>query len=45
MPVMFPSLASVRFCEVCDNATPQVWVEEFGEGCCQYCWEAYGECN
>jgi hypothetical protein len=34
-------------CEICDNYTPRVVVEENGyqEIGCQYCWEAYGEIN
>ena len=32
-------------CEICDNYTPQVFVESELESGCQYCWEAYGELN
>lgn len=38
-------LERISFCEICDNHTPQVWVDEAGEFGCQYCWEAYGEIN
>lgn len=31
------------FCEICDNYTPNFFIEEAGESGCQYCWEAYGE--
>lgn len=34
-----------RFCQICDNHTPFIWVEvenlEYGFGC-QICFEAYG---
>lgn len=33
----------VAFCEICDNYTPNSYIEEAGENGCQYCWEAYGE--
>lgn len=33
----------ISFCEICDNATEQVWVEFAGEFGCEYCFEAYGE--
>ena len=36
---------NVGMCEVCDNYTPRVYVEEFAQECCEYCFEAYGECN
>jgi protein-arginine kinase activator protein McsA len=32
----------IAICEICDNATPQVWIEEAGEFGCQNCYEAYG---
>jgi hypothetical protein len=35
----------VAFCEICDNYTPRVYVEEFAQECCELCYEAYGECN
>ena len=35
----------VAMCEICDNYTPRVYVEEFEQECCEYCFEAYGECN
>jgi hypothetical protein len=35
----------IAFCEICDNYTPRVYVEEFAQECCEYCFEAYGECN
>jgi len=35
----------VGFCEICSNGTPQVFVEEFGQECCEICHIAYGECN
>ena len=31
------------FCEICDNYTPNAFIEEAGENGCQYCWDAYGE--
>lgn len=30
-------------CEVCDNYTPHVFIDEAGEDGCLICWEAYGE--
>ena len=33
------------FCEICDNHTPRLFVEEFGQECCEYCYNAYGDCN
>ena len=30
-------------CELCDNYTPQIFVEEEQEYGCEICWEAYGE--
>ena len=35
----------VAMCEICDNYTPRVYVEDFQQECCEYCFEAYGECN
>jgi len=32
-------------CEVCDNYTPHVYIDEAGEEGCLLCWEAYGEIN
>ena len=32
-------------CEICDNYTPQVFVESEQDSGCQYCFEAYGELN
>ena len=32
-------------CEICDNYTPRLYVEEFEQECCEYCYNAYGECN
>lgn len=32
-------------CAICDNHTPRVYVEDFGQECCLICYEAYGECN
>ena len=39
------NVADVAMCEICDNYTPRVYVEEFQQECCEYCFEAYGECN
>lgn len=36
---------NVALCEVCDNFTPRLYVEEFEQECCEYCYEAYGDCN
>jgi hypothetical protein len=36
---------NVGLCEICDNYTPRVYVEDFQQECCEYCFEAYGECN
>jgi hypothetical protein len=36
---------NVDFCEICDNYTPRVWVDEFAQECCELCYNAYGECN
>jgi hypothetical protein len=33
----------IEICEICDNATPQVWVEFASEFGCQICFDAYGE--
>ncbi len=33
------------FCEVCDNDTPRLYVEEFEQECCELCYVAYGDCN
>lgn len=33
------------FCEICDNHTQRVWVDEFAQTCCEICFDAYGECN
>ena len=35
-------MVNVEFCEICDNYTPEVFVEEAGEYGCQNCYEAYG---
>jgi hypothetical protein len=35
----------VAFCEICDNYTPRLWVDEFAQECCELCYNAYGECN
>ena len=35
----------MKFCEICDNDTPRVFVEEFGQECCETCYNAYGVCN
>lgn len=32
-------------CEICDNYTPRIYVEEFEQECCEICYDAYGECN
>ena len=32
----------IAICEICDNYTTQVWVDEAGEFGCQICYEAYG---
>ena len=32
-------------CEICDQHTPRVYVDEFEQECCQFCYDAYGECN
>lgn len=32
-------------CEICDNYTPQVFVQSEMDSGCQYCWDAYGELN
>jgi hypothetical protein len=36
---------NVGLCEICDNYTPRVYVEEFEQECCKLCYDAYGECN
>ena len=36
---------NLGFCEICDNYTPRVYVDEFAQECCELCYEAYGECN
>ena len=36
---------NVGLCEICDNFTPRLWVEEFNQECCELCFNAYGECN
>lgn len=38
-------MPQVGFCEICDNYTPRVWVDEFEQTCCEICYDAYGECN
>lgn len=38
-------MLNVGFCEICDNSTPRVYVEEFEQECCKLCYDAYGECN
>jgi hypothetical protein len=35
-------LVNVEFCEVCDNYTPNVHIEEAGEYGCELCYNAYG---
>ena len=35
-------MVNVEFCEICDNYTPSVHIEEAGEYGCQNCYEAYG---
>ena len=35
-------MTNVEFCEICDNYTPSVHIEEAGEYGCQNCYEAYG---
>ena len=35
----------VAYCDICDNYTEQVYVEEFNEKCCEGCYLEYGECN
>ena len=35
-------MVNVEFCEVCDNYTPSIHIEEAGEYGCQLCYEAYG---
>jgi hypothetical protein len=42
---MMNLVVKVGFCEICDNATPRIFVEEFAQECCELCYEAYGECN
>ena len=32
----------IEICEICDNATPQIFIDEAGEFGCQICFEAYG---
>lgn len=32
----------IAICEICDNATVQIWIDEAGEFGCQTCYEAYG---
>ncbi len=36
---------NVGMCEVCDNYTPRLYVEEFEQDCCELCYLAYGDCN
>lgn len=36
---------NVAMCEVCDNYTPRLYVEEFEQECCELCYNAYGDCN
>ena len=38
-------LEKIGFCEICDNHTPRIWVDEFEQDCCEICYLAYGECN
>ena len=35
-------LVNVEFCEICDNYTPEIWIDEAGENGCQICFDAYG---
>ena len=32
---MFTLISNVGFCEICDNDTPRVYVEEFEQECCE----------
>ena len=32
----------MKFCELCDNYTPSVFIDEAGENGCQTCYDAYG---
>jgi hypothetical protein len=38
-------MVNVEFCEICDNYTPRLWVDEFAQECCELCYNSYGECN
>ena len=31
-----------KVCEICDNSTPQIWVEEAKDFGCEVCFDAYG---
>ena len=42
---MMNLVLDVAFCEICDNHTSRVYVEEFAQECCELCYDAYGECN
>jgi hypothetical protein len=42
---MMNLVLDVAMCEICDNYTPRVYVEDFKQECCEICFEAYGECN
>ena len=42
---MMNLVLDVAFCQICDNYTPRVYVEEFAQECCEICYDAYGECN
>ncbi len=35
-------LVNVEFCEVCDNYTPSIHIEEASEYGCELCFNAYG---
>jgi len=35
-------MVNVEFCEVCDNYTPSIHIDEANEYGCQLCYEAYG---
>ena len=45
MNLLKVNVGNVAMCEICDNYTPRVYVEEFEQECCEYCYEAYGDCN
>ena len=45
MSVVKETKVNVALCEICDNYTPRLYVEEFEQECCEYCYVAYGDCN